>query len=180
MPIAAPVLTLRMAIQRLNHAVLYVRDVERSKRFYGDVLGFRVVSEFPGAAFLQASESTNDHDLGLFQIGEDAAPSEAGRRTVGLYHLAWEVDTLGEFERLATVLSDAGALVGSSSHGTTKSLYARDPDGLEFEIAWIIPAHLLTVADRSARTGVQPLDIAAEIERFGRHERGGVGVSTPV
>ena len=94
--------------------------------------------------------------------------------------MAWEVDTLGEFERLAHVLSDAGSLVGSSSHGTTKSLYAKDPDGLEFEIAWIIPAHLLTDDDTGARSGVHPLDLAAEIERFGREEISGIGISTPV
>jgi catechol-2,3-dioxygenase len=168
-----------MAIQRLNHAVLYVRNVERSKEFYTKTLGFRVVSEFPGAAFLQAGGSTNDHDLGIFQIGDGAQASDAGRRTVGLYHLAWEVDTLGEFERLARVLAETGHLTGSSSHGTTKSLYAKDPDDLEFEVAWIIPAHLLTDADRAARAGVERLDLAAEIERFGRDEISGVGISSP-
>src|SRR3954468_7926501 len=89
-----------MPVQRLNHAVLYVRDVERSLAFYRDVLGFRVKVEIPGrAVFLQAEGSTNDHDLGLFAIGAGAGPSEAGRRTVGLYHLAWEVDTLAELAR---------------------------------------------------------------------------------
>lgn len=83
-----------MAIRRLNHAVLYVRDVTRSLAFYQDVLGFRVVHQFPGAAFLQAPDSDNDHDLGLFQIGEQAGPSTAGRESVGLYHLAWSVTTL--------------------------------------------------------------------------------------
>src|SRR5205823_14015672 len=59
-----------MPVQRLNHAVLYVRDVDRSVRFYRDTLGFRTVNEIPGrAAFLQAAGSTNDHDLGLFAIG---------------------------------------------------------------------------------------------------------------
>src|SRR5438045_7252206 len=125
-----------MPVQRLNHAVLYVRDVERSSAFYRDVLGFRVKMEMPGAAvFLQAPGSTNDHDLGTFAIGAGAGPSEAGRRTVGLYHLAWEVDTLAELARLRDVLSERGALVGASDHGTTKSLYAHDPDGNEFEVA---------------------------------------------
>ncbi|HZB71175.1 MAG TPA: VOC family protein, partial [Acidimicrobiales bacterium] len=110
-------------VTRLNHAVLYVRDVERSVAFYTDVLGFRRIDMTPdgfrGAAFLQAPGSTNDHDLGLFEIGAGAGPSGAGRATVGLYHLAWEVDTLGELERLAGALSAAGALVGTSDHGTT-------------------------------------------------------------
>ena len=81
-----------MPVQRLNHAVLYVRDLDRSVAFYRDVLGFRVKLEIPGrAAFLQAEGSTNDHDLGLFAIGQWAGDSTAGRSTVGLYHLAWEV-----------------------------------------------------------------------------------------
>jgi catechol 2,3-dioxygenase-like lactoylglutathione lyase family enzyme len=78
-----------MPVHRLNHAVLYVRDVERSVAFYREALGFEVVMGMRGAAFLQAPGSTNDHDLGLFEIGENAAPSPAGRTSVGLYHLAW-------------------------------------------------------------------------------------------
>ena len=125
-----------MGIHRLNHAVLYVRDVRRSVAFYTDIMGFRVVDMTPegfrGAAFLQAPGSTNDHDLGLFEIGSAAGQSGAGRSTVGLYHLAWELDTLDELESMADRLGAAGALVGSSDHGTTKSLYGKDPDGLEF------------------------------------------------
>ncbi len=169
-----------MGVHRLNHAVLYVRDVAATVEFYGDVLGFRTVMALPGAAFLQAPDSTNDHDLGVFQIGAGAAPSDAGRSTVGLYHLAWEVDTLGELRRLAGVLRDRGALVGASDHGTTKSLYARDPDGLEFEVVWVIPAHLLTDDDLAARTSIRPLDLPAEIERFGADEPGGLGISIPL
>jgi catechol-2,3-dioxygenase len=167
-----------MAVQRLNHAVLYVRDVATTTEFYGSTLGFRTVSEFPGAAFLQAPDSTNDHDLGVFQIGSTAGPSDAGRSTVGLYHLAWEVDTLGELQRIAAVLRERGAFVGASDHGTTKSIYANDPDGIEFEVVWLIPAHLLTAADLDARATVGPLDLSAEIGRFGADERGGVGIST--
>ena len=168
-----------MPVHRLNHAVLYVRDVERTVAFYGDVLGFRVVTAFPGAAFLQAPASTNDHDLGVFEVGAAAGPSAAGRSTVGLYHLAWEVDTLAELERLAGVLSAAEALVGASDHGTTKSLYAKDPDGLEFEVVWIIPADLLDEEAREAGTRIRPLDLAREKARYGADTRGGVGISVP-
>src|SRR3712207_6160461 len=100
-----------MGVTRLNHAVLYVRDVARSVAFYTDVFGFRKIPMTPdgfrGAAFMQAPDSTNDHDLGLFEIGEGAGPSGAGRSTVGLYHLAWEVDTLAELERVAARLAEA-------------------------------------------------------------------------
>ncbi|HET6794815.1 MAG TPA: VOC family protein [Acidimicrobiales bacterium] len=168
-----------MPIQRLNHAVLYVRDAARAAAFYEEKLGFAPIGDYAGlaqAAFLRAPGSTNDHDLALFGIGEGAAPSEAGRRTVGLYHLAWEVDTLDELERLAGVLSEAGALVGASDHGTTKSLYAKDPDGNEFEVCWIIPAGLLT-EDALAARGVRPLDLAREKARYGGATAGGVGIS---
>jgi catechol-2,3-dioxygenase len=166
-----------MPVHRLNHAVLYVSDVERSVAFYRDVLGFRAITTMPGAAFLQAPASTNDHDLGLFQV-PGAGPSPAGRTAVGLYHLAWEVDTLAELERLQGVLAAADALVGASDHGTTKSLYAKDPDGIEFEVVWIIPAALL---DDAARAGGRPrhLDLAREKARYGAETRGGVGISVP-
>jgi catechol 2,3-dioxygenase-like lactoylglutathione lyase family enzyme len=171
-----------MPITRLNHAVLYVRDVERSVAFYTDVLGFKVLDVLPagfsGAAFLQAPGSTNDHDLGLFEIGSAAAASPAGRGgAVGLYHLAWEVDTLAELERLAGKLSAAGALVGSSDHGTTKSLYAHDPDGLEFEVAWIVPADQIDDGAVEGRKRIGRLDLARELARYGAETRGGVGIS---
>jgi catechol-2,3-dioxygenase len=157
--------------------VLYVRDVDHSLAFYRDVLGFRVKVEIPGrAVFLQAEGSTNDHDLGLFAIGDRAGNSTAGRTSVGLYHLAWEVDTLAELRRIADVLIRHGALAGASDHGTTKALYAHDPDGLELEVSWLVPADLLS-DDITMRTA--PLDLDAEIARYGAETRGGVGVSVP-
>ena len=166
-----------MPVQRLNHAVLYVRDVERSVAFYSEVLGFRTVLALPGAAFLQAEGSTNDHDLGLFQIGAGAGESQAGRATVGLYHLAWEVDTLDELERLAQRLTERDALVGASDHATTKALYAKDPDGLEFEVSWLLPADLITEDVLARKASIGRLDIAAEKARYGGTTRGGIGVS---
>jgi catechol-2,3-dioxygenase len=167
-----------MPIQRLNHAVLFVRDVDRSSAFYREVLGFRVKVEMPGqAVFLQAEGSTNDHDLGLFAAGAAAGPSGAGRSTVGLYHLAWEVDTLAELARIRGALADEGALVGASDHATTKALYAQDPDGIEFEVSWLLPADLITPEIEAQGATTVPLDLEAEIARYGAQTRGGVGVS---
>ena len=161
-------------ITQLNHAVLYVRDAQRSAAFYTEVLGFVPLMELPGAVFLRAPGSTNDHDLGLFAIGADAADSPAGRGAVGLYHLAWEVDTLDELDRLRQRLLAADALVGASDHGTTKALYAHDPDGLEFEVCWLVPAEFLPVEIDQI---TKPLDLEAEKARYGATTRGGVGVS---
>lgn len=167
-----------MPVQRLNHAVLYVRDVDASVEFYARALGFRAVGGQPGRAmFLQAEGSTNDHDLGLFAVGAQAGDSAAGRGTVGLYHLAWEVDTLAELRRISGVLRESGALVGASDHGSTKALYAHDPDGIEFEVSWLVPADLL--GDDDAALSTAALDLDGDIARYGADTRGGVGVSIP-
>jgi catechol-2,3-dioxygenase len=171
-----------MPVRRLNHAVLFVRDVAASAAFYGDVLGFAPIegmAELKGAAFLRAPSSTNDHDLGLFEIGSAAGASGAGRSTVGLYHLAWEVETLADLAEIAQRLTERGALVGATDHGTTKALYAKDPDGLELEVMWLVPADRLTPEILGARDRLAPLDLPAEIDRFGADTLGGIGISVP-
>ena len=159
-----------MGIKRMNHAVLYVRDAQRSADFYRDILGFTTVTEFPGGAFLQAPDSTNDHDIAFFSIGDGAGPSTAGRSTVGLYHLAWEVGTLAELAEVGRRLQEAGSLVGASDHVGTKSFYAKDPDGLEFEVCWVVPADLLPA---EVEIGTFPLDLERELERYGPQTVGG-------
>ena len=132
--------------------------------FYRQALGFEVRTEIPGqAAFLRAPGSANDHDLGLFAIGP-AGPA-AGRRA-GLYHLAWEVGTLGELAGIRDRLSAAGALVGASDHRVSKSLYAKDPDGIEFEVMWRVPAQDW---ESELRQGdmIAPLDLEAALARWG-------------
>jgi catechol-2,3-dioxygenase len=171
-----------MPVRRLNHAVLFVRDVGASVAFYREVLGFAPVdgmAELRGAAFLRAPSSTNDHDLGLFEVGAQAGPSDAGRSTVGLYHLAWEVETLSDLAEIAERLQQRDALVGATDHATTKALYAKDPDGIELEVSWLVPADRLTPEILALRSELRALDLPAEIERFGADTVGGLGVSVP-
>src|SRR5215472_14429204 len=153
-----------MPVRRLNHAVLYVRDVAESVAFYRDTLGFEVRMEIPGrAAFLRAEGTANDHDLGLFAMPGGAAPSG---RDIGLYHLAWEVGTLAELADIRMKLAGAGALVGASDHRVSKSLYAKDPSGIEFEVMWRVPAEEW---ERETASGdmIAPLDLEGEIARWG-------------
>jgi catechol 2,3-dioxygenase-like lactoylglutathione lyase family enzyme len=159
-----------MAIRGVNHAVLYVRDADRSAEFFVRLLGFHRLDDIgemprvPGAAFLRAEKSFNDHDLGLFSIGEAALATTAGMTSVGMYHLSWEVETLSDLARYAEALSSEGFLTGASNHGTTRAIYARDPDGLEFELTWIMPAELITAADAPT---TKVLNLASDIARFG-------------
>jgi catechol-2,3-dioxygenase len=155
-----------MAITGMNHAVLYVRDARRNAAFYRDVLGFTTVIEDGGGAFvfLRAPASNNHHDIAFFSIGENAGPSTAGRQTVGMYHIAWEVPTLDDLEAIRERLVEAGALVGASDHGANKSLYAKDPDGLEFEVMWLVPPELW--GDEEHEAIVRPLDLAADKRRY--------------
>lgn len=151
-------------IRRLNHAVLFVSELDRAATFYTDVLGFRVVDRVPAAnaAFLRAADSVNHHDLGLFGLGEGAPRPPRG--ATGLYHLAWQVDTLDQLVDMREALMSAGALTGESSHGATLSLYGADPDGNQFEVQWMLPRDAW--GDYADKGVVERLDLAAELERW--------------
>jgi catechol-2,3-dioxygenase len=148
---------------RLNHAVLFVADVDRAASFYSDVFGMEVISREADlkAAFLRLPRSGNHHDLGLFGIDGAIAPP---RGSVGLYHLAWQLDTVDELVEFRRILLDAHAYTGESSHGATKSIYGVDPDGNQFEIMWTLPRSQWGDYARSAV--VERLDLAAELDRW--------------
>ena len=145
-----------IGLKRLQHLVLWVSNVERSVRFYRDVLGFEVKSQRPGGAFLKIPDSSDDHHLGLF---EQTGVPEPDERVARMYHSAWEVGELTDLVRARQRLIEAGALVGSSDHGVSLSLYAKDPDGLEFEIFWTVPD--------GKPVGTRPLHLEAELTRRG-------------
>jgi catechol 2,3-dioxygenase len=123
----------------LGHAVLYVRDLERSRRFYGELLGLPEIAlpdgggPFPGAAAFSGGRT--HHELLLIEVGPAAASPPAGRRT-GLYHLGFKIGTTDDELREAwRELETAGVtIVGASDHTVTHSLYVLDPDGNELEL----------------------------------------------
>jgi catechol-2,3-dioxygenase len=155
-----------MTIQavRLNHAVLFVSDLERSVAFYTEAFGMEVMAREPraNAAFLRLPRSGNHHDLGLFGVG---AQPRRPRGALGLYHLAWQVDTIEELAQARETLVRLGAWTGESSHGATKSVYGADPDGNEFEVMWMLPR--ATWGDYENAAPVDRLDLAGELERWG-------------
>jgi catechol-2,3-dioxygenase len=148
--------TTGIGLKRLQHLVLWVSDVERSVRFYRDVLGFEVTTRYPKAAFLRIPGTRADHHLGLFEQTGVPRPDE---RVARMYHSAWEVGEITDLVRARQRLIDEGALVGSSDHGVSLSLYAKDPDGLEFEVFWTVPD------GQPAKT--RELDLEGELVRRG-------------
>jgi catechol-2,3-dioxygenase len=145
-----------IGLRRLQHLVLWVSDVQRSVRFYRDLLGFEVTTQWPQAAFLKIPGSLDDHHLGLFEQTGVSGPDE---RVARMYHSAWEVGEITDLVRARRRLTEAGALVGSSNHGVSLSLYAKDPDGLELEIFWTVPD--------GRPTPTRALDLEGELARRG-------------
>src|SRR4051812_48339725 len=140
---------------RLNHAVLFVADLECSISFYEQAFGMAVIAREPRAeaAFLRLPRAGNHHDLGLFGVGPQPPRPD---RALGLYHLAWQVDTIEELEEARLTLVGLGAYTGESSHGATKSVYGRDPDGNQFEVMWMLPKE--SWGQYASAAPVEPLD----------------------
>ncbi len=153
-----------ISVASLNHAVLYVRDLERSVQFYRSIFGFQEVARMQGMmAFLRAAGSTNHHDLGLIALGTQAKTPLPG--AIGLYHLAWEVQAIEDLVKATELLQEFGYFRGASDHGVSKSVYGEDPDGHEFEIIWQVPREEWGELEHKAI--VAPLNLARELERYG-------------
>lgn len=150
-----------MEVKELGHLVLYVRDVERSAAFYGDVLGWKRVdlgaSGLPVAAF---SSGRTHHELLLIEVGEGATPVPAGRR-VGLYHFGLKVgDGDDELREALVRVQEAGAtVVGASDHTVTHSLYLLDPDGNEVELYVDVPGVDWRSDPALVMAPIRPLDL---------------------
>ena len=151
-------------VKRLNHAVLYVRDLDRSVEFYKTAFGFEEIAREGGQmAFLRAAGSTNHHDLGLLAVGAERAataawldrplPPRVGGRGIE------------DLKDAQVQLANLDALSGQSDHGATKSLYGADPDGNEFEVMWMMPREEWGEYDR--RGIIAPLNMAREVAQHG-------------
>ena len=126
-----------MSIKELGHIVLYVRNLERSRHFYGETLGWRQLISPDGNSRRTAmfSSGRSHHELLLIEVGPDAEPIPRGRR-VGMYHFGLKVgETDQELQDVLAEIQAAGVtVVGATDHGVTHSLYIEDPDGNEIEL----------------------------------------------
>ncbi|MGH2795140.1 MAG: VOC family protein [Actinomycetota bacterium] len=123
-----------MEVKELGHVVLYVSDLERSRRFYRDVLGWKEITELGGFGAMFSSGRTH-HELLLIEVGQNATPIPQGRR-VGMYHFGLKVGTTDDELREAyqKLVDNRVPVLGSADHHVTHSLYIADPDGNEIEL----------------------------------------------
>src|SRR5581483_9688475 len=111
---------------RIGHVHLKVADLERSLKFYRDVLGFEVTTTRPGAVFLSAGGYHHHIALNTWESlgGQPPAPG-----TTGLYHVAILYPSRRLLADALRRLIEAGIpLDGASDHGVSEALYLRDPD----------------------------------------------------
>jgi catechol 2,3-dioxygenase len=122
-----------MPVKYLGHAVLRVRDLERSLGFYRDVLGFKEVARL-GDRMVFLSTGEDHHDLALMEADDDSPGPDP--EAIGTVHLAFKVgDSLQELREMKDRIERAGfQIVGISDHRVSKSVYVLDPDGLGVEV----------------------------------------------
>jgi catechol 2,3-dioxygenase len=132
-------------MQRIGHILLNVRDVERSKAFYTNILGFKVLEQDPnhGGVFLSLGQHGNTLDL-FPSANPDAYPQPTaaiGRREgLGVKHTAFAVASEEDLVRAYFFLKDAGVPIHRAiDHQSQKSIYFYDPDDNLLEIVWERP-----------------------------------------
>jgi len=123
-----------MRVAELGHVVLYVRDIERSRHFYGEVLGWPEVAKLGEMGAMYSTGRTH-HELLLLEVGPDATPIPEGRR-VGLYHFGVKIGESDEELRdaLEQLRENDVQIAGTADHAVTHSVYILDPDGNEVEL----------------------------------------------
>ena len=148
-----------MQVSELGHIVLYVRDLERSRTFYRDVLGWKEVAQLGPVGAMFSSGRTH-HELLLLEVGEDAEPIPGGRR-VGLYHFGLKVgETDDELREVVQTLRSAGVpIVGTADHNVTHSVYITDPDGVEIELYIDVQPEVWREDPSAIAAPIRPLQI---------------------
>lgn len=117
----------------IGHLVLNVSDVERSTRFYRDVVGFELARMRPDKSGAFLTCGVVHHNLALFKAPAGARPAEKGQ--IGLNHFAFQVDDYKSLQQAHGRLIEAGAVIDHIvDHGMTRSVYFLDPDGMMMEL----------------------------------------------
>jgi catechol 2,3-dioxygenase-like lactoylglutathione lyase family enzyme len=123
-------------VLKLGHVVYEVSDVERSTRFWTEIMGFHVSDRNEnGMVFLHCAG--DHHTIALVPSPGKAKPAKGDDRTLQIHHWAMEVDTMAELFEARAFLQARGielSYEGRRGPGSNPGIEFKDPDGFTVEI----------------------------------------------
>src|SRR5262249_2141883 len=143
-------------LKKIGHVLLRVADIERSKGFYRDILGFQVAEEDPNHGGVFMTLGDDFHTLDLFQHPSPESVEEPRGTPLGVAHIAFQVSSyaaLGEAYR--TLLEHGVKIDRAMDHVNQRSIYFFDPDGNRLEIYYEMAGSLQRFPDGRGDTDEQ-------------------------
>ena len=126
-----------LAVDRIDHVEVFVRDPDAAARWYTEVLGLREVGRWDPEPIMVG---VGDTKLALFRADPNAGgtPHEESVTTPGWHRVAWQTNAEG-FQLFQKHLANSGIRFrGPVNHGIARSIYFRDPDGNPLEITYYV------------------------------------------
>ena len=131
----------------LGHVNLWVRDADRSEKFYRDMLGLHTYERRPGFAVFMSADLEQSHEIALMQLGPDARGREENQ--VGLNHVAWKMESFEDLKELYQRLKERDVAIEKvADHGISLGIYFRDPDGNGNEVYYELPREQWPTGDQ--------------------------------
>jgi catechol 2,3-dioxygenase len=139
----------------LGHVNIFVRNAERSRQWYADVLGLHTYDFIPGRAAFMSADLDQSHEVALIQVGDDAPGPQKGQ--VGLNHMAWMMHSLDDLKEIYQRLKDKQIPIERvSDHGISIGIYFRDPDGNGIEVSYELPRSEWPIEERIFSNEARP------------------------
>jgi catechol-2,3-dioxygenase len=125
--------------KKLGHVNIFVRNAERARDWYVDLLGLHTYGFTPGRAAFLTSDLGNSHEVALIEVGEHAPGPQEGQ--VGLNHMAWYMESLEDLKEIYYRIKERNIPIERvSDHGHAIGIYIHDPDGNGIEVSYEMPA----------------------------------------